>query len=576
MNLRQQLVEERVSITEQDLGLPRDEAFERFCHTTYTGISSHAFEAGDWVDGAEDKQIDLITIVDNEGEADIYIISTKFVKSFSSNAIIQFRNGLNWIFNKSRSDIESIENVRFKDKINEVRSTINGIGYSNARIHCAFITNGLSSNLSNEYDREVLTILQEYDNSTFQDFTFESIGADELISMLNMLEKTDRSIDAEIPIRYDTNNPSLIRYHSEGLKGLVCSAAATDIATIVNQDRSGVIFDSNIRRFLGSSGEVNRDINNTCSDASSSYQFWFLNNGITIICDKFDPTTDPDNPHVKVTNLQIVNGCQTASALAIAANSGSLKADTRVLLRIYETQDPELIDKIVLTTNNQNRISNRDLKANDSVQVDMEAAFLTYGFLYERKVNQFRSISLEGKRVVANEVIGQCYLATVMKKPADARRRKYKVWSDYYNHIFSGNSIEPHLLSFLIYEGAKSWINDNNISKSTNNLERKLVNNGIFHITRIVAFLWRGTDSWTTNNLSENISAVLNSPEVLVSHLPQTLTILTELIESNNVFMRDLDGALKSNILETEITRILHQGSYPEAPSNLSQGFLPI
>jgi hypothetical protein len=561
MSLRQSLIEERVNQVATTLSLPPDEAFERFAHATYTGISLHAFDPADLVDGSQDKQIDLITIIDDDGEADIFIVSSKFTGGFSSNALIQTRNGLNWIFNKSRVDLASISNVPFKDKIFEIRSLLGGIGYSNARIRCAFITNGLTSEISDEYRGELATLLQEYDNGTFQSFQFDSIGADELIDLLNAQEKKDRSVDADIPIRYDANNPSLIRYHSEGLKGLVCTTLATDIAAIVNSDTTGAVFDANIRRFLGGSGAVNSDIAATCSDAATSYQFWFLNNGITIICDDFDPTTDPDNAHVKIKNLQIINGCQTATALAVAARSGELKADTRVLLRIYKTDDPALIDKIVLTTNNQNRISNRDLKANDRVQIDMEDAFVPFNYLYERKVNQYRGVTIAaGQHIVANEIVGQAYLGIVLKRPADARRRKYKVWADYYSQIFSGGRVEPHVLSVIIFETTSNWIRSTSLASTGNDLRRKLAKNGVFHLARIAAFLWRGGDKWnrSADDLKQEIDDLKADPSVLDAHLADSMVRLEGIITANAAFSSDVDGALKSNLLETEITRTLH------------------
>jgi hypothetical protein len=70
--------------------------------------------------------------------------------------------------------------------------------------------------------------------------------------------------------------------------------------------------------------------------------------------------TDPDHPKIKITNVQIVNGCQTATALAHAARDGTLRPDTRVLLKVFETSDSTLAERIVFTTNNQNRISSRD------------------------------------------------------------------------------------------------------------------------------------------------------------------------------------------------------------------------
>jgi len=127
---------------------------------------------------------------------------------------------------------------------------------------------------------------------------------------------------------------------------------------------------------------------------------------------------------VKISNLQIVNGCQTATALAHAARDGTLRPDTRVLLKIFETTDPSLASRIVLTTNNQNRISTRDLKANDAVQQDMQRRFESYNLLYEHKANQYATTTLTvGQRIVSNEDVGQAFLAIALKKPGDARRR---------------------------------------------------------------------------------------------------------------------------------------------------------
>jgi AIPR protein len=304
--------------------------------------------------------------------------------------------------------------VKFRDRINDLRSVLSGLGYSNVSISVAFVTNGLTGALSDEFKQEQKHILDKYDNETFAGFSFEPWGADELITRINMLEKKNKKIDADIPIRYDANNPSLIKYHAGGLKGLVCSTGAKEIAKLVLGDSTGSIFDSNIRRFLGTRGAVNTDIIKTCTDTSISHQFWFLNNGLTVICDSLDPVTDPDNPHVKLKNMQIVNGCQTASALAMAEKDNALAADTRVLLRIYEAADAQLIDKIVLTTNNQNKISSRDLRSNDKTQLDTQEGFKKYNFYYERKVNQYGS-DVSVARIIVNETVAQSYLAIVLK-----------------------------------------------------------------------------------------------------------------------------------------------------------------
>lgn len=559
MNLRQQLIADRVELIAQTLHLPTDQAFLRLAHSIITGQSIHAFDKADLVDGGQDKQVDTITIVQDDEEALVYILSGKNTESFSSNAIIQMRNGLDWIFNKSKSDVAGLSNAKFKDRINDLRSVLSGLGYSNVNIVTAFVTNGLASEISAEFKQEEKHILDKYDNGTFAKFRFEPWGADELINRLNALEKKNKKIDADIPIRYDANNPSLIKYHAEGLKGLVCSTVAKEIAKLVLNDTTGSIFDANIRRFLGTRGAVNSDILRTCADTGVSHQFWFLNNGITVVCDSFDPVTDPDNPHVKIKNMQIVNGCQTASALAIAEKDGKLASDARLLLRIYEAADSQLVDRIVLTTNNQNKISSRDLRSNDKIQVDMESGFLKYKFYYERKVSQYGS-NVPTDRIVVNEIVAQSYLAVVLKKPSDARRRKYKVWGELYDKIFSGQIIEPYVLAALIYRSAEDWLQRSGLGEHADDLKRKLANNGSFHLARIAAFLWRASDSWVADDskLKAQIEVVEKDQKALDPHLDKGFKILEAMIKSKSNYSSDLDNALKSAILESEIDKELH------------------
>jgi AIPR protein len=562
VNLRQQLITDRVDVVAKSLGLPADQAFVRLGHSVITGHSIHAFDPADLVEGGQDKQVDTITIDQEDEEADVYIISAKNTDTFSSNSIIQMRNGLDWVFNKPKADLQTLSNAKFRDRINDLRSVLNGLGYANVRINVVFVTNGLTSELSVEFGQEKKHITDQYDNGTFARFSFEAWGADELVMHINALEKRNKKIDADIPLRYDTNNPSLIKYHAEGLKGLVCSTSAKEIAKLVINDANGTIFDANIRRFLGTRGAVNSDIIRTCSDTSVSHQFWFLNNGIRIICDSLDPVTDPDNPHVKLKNMQIVNGCQTATALAVAEKSGKLAADTRVLLRIYETADIKLVDKIVLTTNNQNKISSRDLRSNDQVQIDMQAGFAKYDLYYERKVNQYDP-TVPSNRIVVNETVAQSYLAAVLRKPSDARRRKYKVWGELYDKIFTGQAVEPHVIVTLIYRIAGQWLYEQKLVSSKDDLRRKLANNGAFHIARIAAFLWRGSDKWNVavSELQKQIEALEKTPAELYPHLKKGFAIFEKLVKKNPHYAADIDAALKSGTLDSDIDKELYKAT---------------
>lgn len=567
MTLRQQIIEDRIDETAQILGITdKDRAFLRLAHSIITGQSIHSFDESDMVDGGQDKQIDTITIVDDESEATVYIIQGKNTGSFSSNVLIQFRNGLRWIFAKEKADVNRLGNRKFRDKVLEYRSVQSRVGPSNIRVVVAFATNGHTSALSDEFNDEAKTICQEYDNGTFESFKLEICGSDELVEQINTAEKKNKKIDADIRIRYDQNNPSLIKYHSERMKGIVCSASGREIARIVNADRAGFIFDSNIRQFLGGRGAVNGDISNTCTTEEGSHLFWFLNNGITIACDRFDHVPDPDKSVVKITNLQIVNGCQTAMTLAQAAKDKKLKKDVLVLLRIYETPDNSLVDRIVLTTNNQNRISSRDLRSNDRVQIEMQQRFAKFGLHYERKVRQFDKVAgIIAARIAPNEVVAQSYLAVVMKKPSDARRRKYKVWGDLYENIFRGQSIEPFVTSFLLYRLAVQWLRSSGSTTSTDDVARRLANNGAFHVARIAAFRWRRGDDWSGKDgvFAKQIETLEKTPSRLDRHFEEGLKTFKKIVEDNPQYAADIDGAMKSHSLDADIDQHLYQKKRP-------------
>ena len=138
-----------------------------------------------------------------------------------------------------------------------------------------FVVNAHTSTLSDEYKQAAKKLIAEYDNDTYELFDFTTLGSDELVELLNQEERVSRRVDGKIKIKYDANSPSLIKYHAQGLKGLVCSVPGREIARLVNDNANSSIFDLNIRRYLGMRGGVNKAIADTCSSNDSSYQFWF-------------------------------------------------------------------------------------------------------------------------------------------------------------------------------------------------------------------------------------------------------------------------------------------------------------
>lgn len=489
--IRQTWIEEETEKVASELNEKIDMAFLMFGAATILDVSPSEIEAVDIVDGGQDKQIDYIHIEDDEdkGHASINIIQAKNSKGFSSNTVIQVRNGLDWIFERPKSEIEQLENAAFKEKINEIRSLRSDYGAANISVQVYHITNGDKSKLSHEYLQEAKVLSDKYGNLGFADFLLDQLGAHELVELMNAGDRAKRKVDIDIPIIYDTNTASLIEYSQGDTKSVVCTIQSSVLAQLASTEPRDSIFDMNIRPFYGSLGKVNQDIWATCTGEEAS-RFWFLNNGVTMVCEHFDVIRDPDAPKIKVRDAQIVNGCQTSVTIREAFEKGVLIEDAKVMLRLYSTDNPNLIEKITLTTNNQNKITDRDLRANDSVQRDIERLMEErYGYLYERKNKQHRSVQKFKKHlVVPSPKAAQSYLAIVRAKPSNARGYLGAIWSDFYSEIFSDASVADLLVAYLIHQichkQALATRNLDGISIT----ERDSRVYGSFHIARVIGY----------------------------------------------------------------------------------------
>lgn len=565
MSLRLGVIKTRVESMAKDLGIPIDKAFLRLAHTLLTGQSISAFGPDDLVDGGQDKQGDVITIDrSSEKKATVYIISGKYQDSFESNALVRFGNGLRWVLVRPPSEFGKIDNVALKDKIGEVRDLMNEIGPSNISISAAFCSLGDSAKISKEFNHELANIKKDFDTGVFDSFELMPSGCNELVEMLNTSERSGKQIDVKLALRFDVNNPSLIRYDGDDVKGVLCTCSAQEIARIVNDDPTDSIFDSNIRRFLGAKGSVNTDILNTCTNQKDSGLFWFLNNGITIVCDRFDVATAVEMPHVRIENFQIVNGCQTAKTLALAAKAKKLSPTTNVQVKVYQTAEKTLSQRIVRTTNNQNRITSRDLHANDAVQQDLQRLFTQYGLYYERKVNEYTSSPHVPKsKIVVNEIVGQSYVAAILKKPSDARSRRYKIWGELYDQVFKvQNAIEPYVIATQMYRHSLDWVKLSGVTKSKVELTRKLANRGAFHLTRAATRLWRASEDWSRNNpelVAQAKFATANDCKAFHSYFKTALNILKTAVKKNPSYPTDIEATLKSGSLDDDLTQLLNR-----------------
>lgn len=159
------------------------------------------------------------------------------------------------------------------------------------------------------------------------------------------------------------------------------------------------LFEENIREYLGTQG-INNGIIKTLKDPADRENFFYYNNGVTIICEKCDTLKgseigqDGKNTYgFKLENPQIVNGCQTVNSIAEVLSHYSEEklqtefAKTFVLVKVFvfdentKKKHTNLDVNIVRYTNSQNAISDKAFASKKHYFLNIQSEFRNRGML---------------------------------------------------------------------------------------------------------------------------------------------------------------------------------------------------
>jgi len=249
------------------------------------------------------------------------------------------------------------------------------------------------------------------------------VGAKELLQLYRKVRDEDLPLPFESSLTHDDNNYVVI-------------VRLSDYYNFV-KDADGklrrYLFDSNVRDFLGYNN-VNGDIDETLKRPTSA-NFWWLNNGITILA---------DNAHVKGKNLylssvQIVNGLQTTETLYRHFAAGhKASMDKNLLVKVITSQDEEIRASIIQATNNQSNVMSYSLHATDDVQRNIEGILRKDKIYYERRDHYYKNEGVPIDRSITPLELAKSYLSIVYKNPAAAASLKNKFMRNVasYNAVF--------------------------------------------------------------------------------------------------------------------------------------------
>ncbi|MCF8003107.1 MAG: AIPR family protein [Chromatiaceae bacterium] len=270
-------------------------------------------------------------------------------------------------------------------------------------------------------------------------------------SIVRILQRT-KAVDATIQL-----SGQLIVEDMNYMRVLLGRVAVQHIADLFEQHGDRLL-QRNIRRYLGlHSNRVNSAIHETlCSDKAD--KFYFYNNGITVVCDKFDYNAFQKNDHkVQLKNMQIINGGQTCKTIHETLKSqlpGMTGQSAYVMVRIYQLaeENKDFVQDITYATNSQNPVDLRDLRSNDEIQRNLELGMKDLGYTYKRQ----REEGGFGSNVITSSIAAEATLAIWRDKPHQAKFRRKEHFGKLYDDIFKNLNAAQAILAVLIFRDVEN------------------------------------------------------------------------------------------------------------------------
>lgn len=318
-----------------------------------------------------DKGIDCF--VHYEEDKELYIIQNKYygestklnskdVSDFLTRPVASLDNGN---YQKS-TELQKIYNRAKKD--NEYKVFLHF--YVTNNIQSEDVTNLINSYESNDFIAE-LFYLEDIKNKYYGKSYKENATLETTLSI-----KVKASALRILPEEYNLPNMS---------KAFYVMAKVSDIYSLWNkaEKEKYPLFEENIREYLGGTSGINKAIITTLKNSKQRGNFFYYNNGITIICD--EATADANE--VNISNPQIVNGCQTVNSISEVlkrdGNANENFKDVYVMAKILvlEKSNSEFYRDIVKYTNSQNSINEKVFGATLQLFLTIQKKLEQRGFL---------------------------------------------------------------------------------------------------------------------------------------------------------------------------------------------------
>lgn len=290
------------------------------------------------------------------------------------------------------------------------------------------------------------------------------------------------------------------------------------------------LFESNIRDYKGRSN-VNKKILDTLKN-NTAMDFWWLNNGITITAEQINESQSAKT--IEIVNPQIVNGLQTSySIFQYFQNNPELLDDEerKIFVKVLkiDNEDDEL--DVIVATNSQNEIRDKDIHANDDVQKNIEMYFKTFGKYYQRKDKYYTNRHRRKKDIIRLDDLAKYVNTIYLKDPGGTRNNPGKlVQGTKYETIFKINDQDQDYERYKIASDIYSSVNE--LCKGELKLDEDIFDKSTFihHVVYCLICMKLGSVDYTPTQVKQVLDKKIGEKDI-----EKALNIIVETLNKNKI-----------------------------------------
>ncbi len=283
---------------------------------------------------------------------------------------------------------------------------------------------------------------------------------------------------------------NFLRYKDHSI---VCNISAKSLKKLWDSDGSRGLLAMNLRYYIKSSNIDNKIENSIMFDGDN---FWYLNNGIIIVCNDYKVV----NNEVLLKQFSIVNGGQTSRMIGSTPFDKDFFISCKIIKNVFETSQEKniFISKVAEASNTQKPIKAKDIIANRIEQRNLKTMLQENNVFIEIKRGEkcFTDQYPEPWQRTKNNELAQDLYSFVFMEPGPSRNSVSSMLSsdDKYNTIFKEHEYSFDFLRDVLflekaYKEYLKKVNKEVDDEGDSAIRKGLVKNGLWYCLGTIGYI---------------------------------------------------------------------------------------